>query len=180
MAKKAAKKGSAVKSKEKPKAVKTTSKVALKESAKSAAPKANKSAGKEKTPAAEKAARAPKLTAVEDGADEMTEAVEAAPEKAPKPPKVPKVPKVKPERISAAQRKADKAAADSTAHWSDLHQKHNSEKPQVYDMKSQFEAHKPLQHKVLGWGWIMSVENDRLEVIFQDGKRMLISNYKPR
>ncbi len=179
MAKKAAKKGSAVKSKEKPKAAKTTGKVASKESTKSAAPKANKSAGKEKIPAAEKA-RAPKLTAVADGADETTEVAEAIQEKAPKAPKVPKVPKIKPERISAAQRKADKAAADSTAHWSDLHQKHSSEKPQVYDMKSQFEAHKPLQHKVLGWGWIMSVENDRLEVIFQDGKRMLISNYKPR
>ena len=32
--------------------------------------------------------------------------------------------------------------------------------------------------KVLGWGFILKNDNDRLEVLFETGIRMLISNYK--
>jgi len=166
MAKKAAKKESAAKTKSKPAAkpvAKAVAKATAKPEALAKAPK------KAKTEAAEKV-KALKV-------DSEAPAVEA---KAEAPVKAPKVPKVKVEKISAAQRKLDKAAADSTAHWAELQQKHGQEKPQAYDMKLQFEAHRPLQHKVLGWGWVMSVENDRVEVIFQDGKRILISNYKTR
>ena len=177
MAKKAAQKGSATKAKEKPKATKTASKAAPKKATtKPVAAKPSKAVAKEKVSSSEKPARAPKLTVVPDPVDEVIDSTEETSVKE----KPAKAPKVKQERVSAAQRKLDKAVAESTAQWSELHQKHSSEKPQVYDMKAQFEAHRPLQHKVLGWGWIMSVENDRLEVIFQDGKRMLISNYKAR
>ncbi|HRO68139.1 MAG TPA: hypothetical protein PL182_11290, partial [Pseudobdellovibrionaceae bacterium] len=74
--------------------------------------------------------------------------------------------------------KSDKGGDDSS-HWQDLHDKFRSEKAQVYDMKNIFEAGKPLQHKVLGWGWVISNENDRLDVLFKDGRRTLISNYNP-
>lgn len=170
MAKKAAAKSSATKAKEKPK----TAKAAPKKVSKPETAKPAKTAAKEKI-AVEKVARAPKVPARDEAEDVPTDSEEADVEEKPV-----KAPKVKPERISAAQKKLDRAMAESTAQWSDLHQKHSSEKPQMYDMRGTFEAHKPLQHKVLGWGWIMSVENDRLEVIFQDGKRMLISNYKAR
>jgi hypothetical protein len=63
--------------------------------------------------------------------------------------------------------------------WYDFYKKNAGQEPSQYDMRAQFEANQPLMHKTLGWGWIVSNENDRLEVIFKDGKRMLISNYKP-
>ena len=45
-------------------------------------------------------------------------------------------------------------------------------------MTETFVALAPLQHKVLGWGFVLTNENDRLEVLFETGIRMLISNYK--
>lgn len=89
--------------------------------------------------------------------------------------KVPKVP-----AKTKKELKLEAISSQAEALWAEYYSKHGNEKAQTYDMKSQFEAHKPLQHKVLGWGWIASNENDRLEVIFKDGKRMLISNYKSR
>ncbi len=77
----------------------------------------------------------------------------------------------------AKEKAARQASSDEEARWSDLFEKYKSEKPFVYDMKKQFDANKPLQHKVLGWGWILSNENDRLEVLFKEGRKILISNY---
>jgi hypothetical protein len=62
--------------------------------------------------------------------------------------------------------------------WYEFYRKHHQSPAQNYDMRSRFESQAPLLHKVLGWGWILSNDNDRLEVLFKDGKRMLISNYK--
>jgi hypothetical protein len=45
-------------------------------------------------------------------------------------------------------------------------------------MSAQFEANRPIQHKVLGWGFVLNNDNDRLEVLFEQGVKMLISNYK--
>jgi hypothetical protein len=33
-------------------------------------------------------------------------------------------------------------------------------------------------HKVLGWGFIISNINDRLDILFETGVKTLISNYK--
>lgn len=63
--------------------------------------------------------------------------------------------------------------------WYEFYKKHISDPAQSYDMRATFEANQPLVHKILGWGWIVSNENNRLEVLFKDGKRMLISNYQP-
>ncbi len=62
--------------------------------------------------------------------------------------------------------------------WRKLQAKFVKDDAQTYDIKGHFEATRPLQHKVFGWGWVISNENDRLEVLFQDGKRVLISNRK--
>lgn len=62
--------------------------------------------------------------------------------------------------------------------WYEFYRKHHQAPAQSYDMKGHFESQAPLLHKVLGWGWVLSNDNDRLEVLFKDGKRMLISNYK--
>ena len=181
MAKKAVKKTAATKTEKANKSEKATKKEKAKpvtaKSSKETKAKDSKPVVKSaKNEDAEKSARAPKLTLVTEP-DNDSESIENESEENVKTVKAAKPKAVK---ISAAQKKADKLSSEASAQWADLHQKYGSEKPQVYDMKAQFEANKPLQHKVLGWGWIMSVENDRLEVMFQDGKRMLISNYKPR
>lgn len=92
--------------------------------------------------------------------------------------KTPVIKKTKITRAAEAREKAAKqASSDEEARWVDIYEKNKGEKPLDYDMKRQYEANKPLQHKILGWGWILSNENDRLEVLFKDGKKILISNY---
>lgn len=82
------------------------------------------------------------------------------------------------EKKTEGKKKASKLEIDQNTKWSDLYEKFKAIKPVVYNMREIFEANQPVQHKVLGWGWILSNENDRLEVLFKDGKKILISNYK--
>jgi hypothetical protein len=70
-------------------------------------------------------------------------------------------------------------AADEKAKWQELNKRHGKDKAATYKMTDTFEALKPVQHKVLGWGFVLTNENDRLEVLFENGIKMLISNYKP-
>lgn len=96
-----------------------------------------------------------------------------------------KVEKVKTEKIKKVLEpkkpkltKLEKAEIDQNAKWADLFEKFKAVKPVDYNMRDVFESNQPLMHKILGWGWILSSENDRLEVLFKDGKKILISNYK--
>jgi hypothetical protein len=70
-------------------------------------------------------------------------------------------------------------ASDEKAKWQELNKRHGKDKAETYKMTATFEALKPIQHKVLGWGFVLTNENDRLEVLFENGIKMLISNYKP-
>lgn len=72
-----------------------------------------------------------------------------------------------------------KDLSDDESRWLDMYEKHKLEPTQSYNMKESFAAGKPLVHKLLGWGWVLSNDYDRLEVLFKDGKKVLISNYKP-
>lgn len=62
--------------------------------------------------------------------------------------------------------------------WAELRKKFGNDPAAVYSISGVFEANSPLEHKVLGWGYIIGVLNDRLEVVFKDGIKHLISNYK--
>lgn len=62
--------------------------------------------------------------------------------------------------------------------WMSLYRKAENEKTPVYSMKGVYEEKSGLQHKLLGWGYVLSNKNDRLEVLFKDGVRYLISNYQ--
>ncbi len=86
--------------------------------------------------------------------------------------KVEKTSKAKPIKIDRGN------LADEKAKWTDLSRKFGKEKGLTYKMSESYPASAPLQHKVLGWGYILTNENDRLEVLFEHGIRMLISNYK--
>ncbi len=75
--------------------------------------------------------------------------------------------------------KIDRAGMnEEQAKWHELHEKYKAIKPAMYSISAQFEAKTPIAHKIFGWGFILSNEYDRLEVLFEDGKRMLISNRK--
>lgn len=105
-----------------------------------------------------------------------------------KPPKVEKPPKAekpakaekppKPEKKSKAVLAAEKALSEENKKWMEFKEKHGNDKPQAYSMSGTFEANRPLVHKVLGWGFVTGVQNDRLEVLFETGAKILISNYK--
>lgn len=101
---------------------------------------------------------------------QIPEPVVEAPQKKVKEPKVPKV------RVSAKEKAAIAALNEEVKKWSELRIKYGNEKATNYSMNEQFEANKPIQHKVLGWGYILSNQNDRLEVLFEQGVKILISN----
>lgn len=94
-------------------------------------------------------------------------------------------------KVNAAKIAAEKAAkvkpikiergnvADEKAKWQELFKRHGKDKANAYKMTDTFDALKPIQHKILGWGFVLSNENNRLEVLFENGIKMLISNYKP-
>lgn len=86
--------------------------------------------------------------------------------------KVEKVSKVKPVKVDRGN------LNDEKAKWAELNKKYGKEKALTYKMTETYPSMAPLNHKVLGWGFILTNENDRLEVLFENGIRMLISNYK--
>jgi hypothetical protein len=69
-------------------------------------------------------------------------------------------------------------AAKLTTKWQSYQNKARSIKTTPYNMKNQYEKSAGIQHKTLGWGYIIDNRNGRLEVLFQDGIKYLISNYK--
>ena len=70
-------------------------------------------------------------------------------------------------------------ATDEKAKWQELFKRHGKDKATTYKMTDTFESLKPIEHKILGWGFVLTNDNDRLEVLFENGIKMLISNYKP-
>lgn len=85
----------------------------------------------------------------------------------------------KPRRMSKVKEAmlAEKAGQMSQK-WTALFKKSQELQAKPYNMRQTFEAKTPILHKVLGWGYILTNKNDRLEVLFKDGIRFLISNYK--
>ncbi|MGZ3691491.1 MAG: hypothetical protein ACXVAX_08305 [Pseudobdellovibrio sp.] len=104
-------------------------------------------------------------------ANTIVSLIEAAPEAA-EPAKAEKLSKVKPVKVDRGN------VADEKAKWAELFKKYGKDKAITYKMTETYPSLIPLQHKVLGWGFVLTNENDRLEVLFENGIRMLISNYK--
>lgn len=90
---------------------------------------------------------------------------------------------VKAEKPKSARAKASAAAAEEalgklTGKWNSLFKKASDIKSSPYSMKNAYESKTAITHKILGWGYILENKNDRLEVLFKDGIKFLISNYK--
>jgi hypothetical protein len=73
----------------------------------------------------------------------------------------------------------NEAASALVGKWSILFKKAEQIDAKPYNMRAVFEEKTAITHKVLGWGYILANRNDRLEVLFKDGIKYLISNYKP-
>jgi hypothetical protein len=69
---------------------------------------------------------------------------------------------------------------DADPKWMSHFEKTKGKGAIPYNMTMQYEAKTAIEHKTLGWGFILSNVNDRLEVLFKDGIRFLISNYKQK
>jgi uncharacterized protein YjgD (DUF1641 family) len=91
---------------------------------------------------------------------------------------VPVKTKAKVRKISI-EASANEAASALAAKWATLYKKAEQIDAKPYNMKQVFEEKTAIVHKVLGWGYILANRNDRLEVLFKDGIKHLISNYKP-
>jgi hypothetical protein len=79
--------------------------------------------------------------------------------------KAPKTPKTEP---------ADKIDPE----WETLVNLNKAAKPLPYSMADDYAPKSIINHKVLGLGFVMSKLNNRIEVLFKEGKKTLITNYK--
>jgi hypothetical protein len=127
-----------------------------------------------------KAAQAPDITKAKE-ALKVAKAAPVAPPTATK--AAPKTKPEKPEKLSKRKisiiASANEAASALAQKWATLHKKSEQIEAKPYNMKAVFEEKTAIVHKILGWGYILANRNDRLEVLFKDGIKYLISNYKP-
>ena len=86
--------------------------------------------------------------------------------------------KAKKGSVDVAGGPMDEKVTQLSQKWTSLFKKSQSMDVASYDMKKTFEPKTAIEHKTLGWGYILENRNDRLEVLFKDGIRFLISNYK--
>jgi hypothetical protein len=82
------------------------------------------------------------------------------------------------ESMPSKKAKKYEGATEEESKWLELRDKHKNIKPQPYKMTEVFLEKTPIEHKTMGWGFVLSVVNDRLEVLFRSGIKHLISNYK--
>lgn len=129
---------------------------------------AKKAASKSSKEGAEKAEKPKKEAAPKVKAEKKAAPKKTAEEKA----EAKKAAKAKKEQAAAAA-----AASEANEKWLEMKEKHGKEKASKYSMTGQFQAQSPIEHPKLGWGYIMANNNDRLEVLFQEGIKVLISNY---
>lgn len=82
--------------------------------------------------------------------------------------------------LTGKKGKKYEGATEEESKWLELRDKNKNIKPLPYRMSEVFLEKTPIEHKVLGWGFVLSVVNDRLEVLFRSGIKHLISNYKSK
>ncbi len=152
---------------------KTAAKPAAKMNSKAVAGKAGAKIGKPSEVSKLESSK-PALMTKKGKAEPVVEAIDevAVSEAEAAPAKAEKVSKVKPIRIEKGN------LDDEKAKWNELFKKYGKDKAIPYKMSDTFPSLSPVQHKVLGWGFILKNDNDRMEVLFETGIRMLISNYK--
>ena len=77
------------------------------------------------------------------------------------------------------EEKALEGLSQAARRWQLLFEKSKGIRAQVYEMSADYKADTPIQHKVLGWGYILSKKDNRIEVLFKEGIKTLITKYSP-
>ena len=80
---------------------------------------------------------------------------------------------VKEKKLSA---KSQKLLKENERKWQALQNKHQEVSALNYKISGVYKVKTPIMHKKFGWGYILSVRNDRLEVIFKESVKFLVSN----
>ena len=74
------------------------------------------------------------------------------------------------------EKKEEKQQKEHEKKWENLYKKAKDVKPATFRLSNAFSAKTALKHPIFGWGWIISNKNDRLQVMFKDKTRVLLSN----
>ena len=87
-------------------------------------------------------------------------------------------PKVKKKRITKAEREAMEEAERLRDKWQELHTLSEGQPAKKYKITDSYESNSSLDHAKLGWGYVLTSQNNRLEVLFEEGIKVLVSNYE--
>jgi len=90
----------------------------------------------------------------------------------------PKAKVVKKKRLTKAEREANEEIERLKEKWNELHDLSEGQASKKYKLSEEYEPNSALQHPKLGWGYVLTSQNNRIEVLFEDGIKVLISNYK--
>ncbi len=69
-------------------------------------------------------------------------------------------------------------ASKLASKWHQLFEKSHDVDAATYKMSGHYEPKTPIKHKVLGWGYVLTSQNNRIEVLFQDGIKTLVTDFK--
>jgi len=84
----------------------------------------------------------------------------------------------KKKRLTKAEKEAIAEVERLKEKWDELHALSEGQPAKKYAMTEDYEANMAVDHASLGWGYVLSSQNNRLEVLFEQGIKVLISNYK--
>lgn len=84
----------------------------------------------------------------------------------------------KKKRLTKAEREAQEEAQKLHEKWQELHELSEGQPAKKYKITDSFEANTAIDHVKLGWGYVLTSQNNRLEVLFEDGIKLLVSNYE--
>ncbi len=86
--------------------------------------------------------------------------------------------KVKKKRVTKAEREAKEESDRLKDKWQELHTLSEGQPAKKYKITDSYESNSALDHAKLGWGYVLISQNNRLEVLFEEGIKILISNYE--
>jgi len=110
--------------------------------------------------------------------EELETKAETSKKKASKKATAEAAPKVKKKRMTKAEREANEEAERLKEKWNELNALSEGQPAKKYKLSEEFEPNMAIDHPKMGWGYVLSSQNNRIEVLFEEGIKVLISNYK--
>ncbi len=84
---------------------------------------------------------------------------------------------VKKKRLTKKQVAEQTERDELTEKWAKLKDIDHEVKAQKYKMSEAYAPNTPIDHPMFGWGFVLSLNENKLEVLFESGIKMLVSNY---